>query len=349
MIRYKEGDIVSQEAEALVNTVNCVGIMGRGIALSFREKYPENYNAYKTACQEGKVELGKMFIFHRGTISNPKIIINFPTKYHWRENSKIEYIENGLDDLVSVLKKYDIKSVVIPPLGCGLGGLDWNVVRPLIIEKISELKNTDVILFKPTSKNIEPFVSEIHNKPALTIARAGLLALMGKYRSALMDTKITLLEIHKLMYFFQETGEPLKLSYVKANHGPYAENLRHLLSKMNNAYIKGYNNMIDSPTNSIELIGSADIQGVEYLQNPDRHISNERLEKVIELIEGFESPFGMELLATVHWLCVHEGVSTLEELIQKTHEWSPQKKKLFDVEHIELAWATLKENKWINT
>ena len=144
-----KGNILEQKTEAIVNTVNCVGVMGRGIALSFREAYPENYRAYKKACEKGEVVPGRMFVHLAGDMFSKKYIINFPTKRHWREKSRIEDIRSGLANLVSVIKELRIKSVTIPPLGCGLGGLDWKVVRPIIESALKELSGVEINIIEP--------------------------------------------------------------------------------------------------------------------------------------------------------------------------------------------------------
>jgi len=132
MIHKAAGDLLSADAEALVNTVNTVGVMGKGIALQFKQAFPDNYSAYEAACKRGQLEVGKMFVFCRDTFDDRRIIINFPTKKHWRGKSKIKDIQSGLRALIEVVKSKGIRSIAVPPLGCGNGGLDWNEVRPLI-------------------------------------------------------------------------------------------------------------------------------------------------------------------------------------------------------------------------
>ena len=129
MIRFKTGNILAEDAEALVNTVNCVGVMGRGIALQFKNAFPDNFKAYVAACRSGAVRPGRMFVFETGTLTNPRYIINFPTKRHWRGNSRLEDIKAGLTDLTRQIRERGIRSIAIPPLGSGLGGLEWDVVR----------------------------------------------------------------------------------------------------------------------------------------------------------------------------------------------------------------------------
>src|SRR5215813_9310019 len=147
MIEYRAGDILETDAEALVNTVNCVGIMGRGIALQFKNAYPENFRVYEAACDRGEVQPGRMFVFETRQMTNPKYIINFPTKRHWRGKSRIEDIEAGLKALQHEIQKRGIRSIALPALGSGLGGLDWRDVRPRIDEALSDL-DVQVIVFE---------------------------------------------------------------------------------------------------------------------------------------------------------------------------------------------------------
>jgi O-acetyl-ADP-ribose deacetylase (regulator of RNase III) len=151
MISYKTGDLLKEDVEALVNTVNCVGIMGRGLALQFKNVFPENFKAYVTACKREEVQSGKMFIFETNKLTNPKYIINFPTKRHWREKSRIEDIQSGLKALVNEIRDRNIKSIAIPPLGSGLGGLNWSEVRVLIEEVLHGFNNLEVIIFEPSA------------------------------------------------------------------------------------------------------------------------------------------------------------------------------------------------------
>lgn len=151
MIEDADGNILNADTEAVVNTVNTVGVMGKGLALNFKQAYPEMFKAYTLACDSGEVEIGRMHLFDRGAFLNPRYIINFPTKQHWKSRSSIDNIARGLDDLVRQVKSLGIRSIAIPPLGCGLGGLSWNDVRPLIADAFSNLPTIHVRLYKPQS------------------------------------------------------------------------------------------------------------------------------------------------------------------------------------------------------
>ena len=341
MIEYKNGDILREDVEAIVNTVNCVGIMGRGLALQFKNKFPQNFKEYQLACTNKEVQLGKMFVHQTGQLINPKYIINFPTKGHWKQNSKIEDISNGLDDLITIIEKYSIKSIAIPPLGSGLGGLDWKMVKKLIEEKLKNI-NCTVMLFEPLEQKIEKSITK--EIPKMTAGRAALIGLMDRYLQGLMDPFISLIEVHKLMYFMQESGEELRLKYKKAQFGPYADNLRHVLNTIEGHFISGYEDGGDAPTKQLKLIPKAVEDAKNYLTNKKN--TNENFVKVAKLVDGFETPFGLELLSTVHWVVKNENASNLEEVISKIYNWN-ERKKQFSRKQIQIALDTLVKNDWL--
>jgi O-acetyl-ADP-ribose deacetylase (regulator of RNase III) len=254
MIAFKTGDILRAEAEALVNTVNCVGIMGRGIALQFKNNFPDNFKAYEAACEREEVQPGKMFVFETQTLTNPKFIINFPTKRHWRGKSRMEDIDSGLKALVEEIRTRGIRSIAIPPLGSGLGGLNWADVRPRIIEALRCINDLDVIIFEPNSASV---VTKSREVPNMTTGRAALVVLMHRYLGGLMDPFVTLIEVQKLMYFMQEAGEPLHLNFIKHHYGPYADNLRHVLTKIEGHLVSGYHDGGDAPEKQLELVPGA--------------------------------------------------------------------------------------------
>lgn len=162
MIEYKSSDLLKEDAEALVNTVNCVGVMGRGIALQFKKAFPENFKTYALACKNKEVQPGRMFVFKTGQLTNPRFIVNFPTKRHWRGKSRMEDIEAGLIALVVVISQYDIRSIAIPPLGSGLGGLNWSEVRPRIVAALQPLTDVHVIIYEPKGAPVSEKM--VHNR-----------------------------------------------------------------------------------------------------------------------------------------------------------------------------------------
>ncbi len=346
MIGLKEGDILQVDAEALVNTVNCVGIMGRGIALQFRKAFPENYKAYKALCDKKQLHPGIVFVYDLSRLQNPRYVINFPTKRHWKGKSRIEDIEAGLKTLADEVRSRNIQSVAVPPLGCGLGGLDWDEVRPRIEDAFRELPKVRVFLYEPKGAPAADAMVKEKKAPNMTVGRAALLGLMRRYLSAVMDPVVSLLEIHKLMYFMQEAGEKLKLRYQKGTYGPYAENLRHVLSHIEGYFITGYGDAEDRPGKQIELRPEASQRAEAFLRK--HRETRTRFDRVGDLIGGFETPFGMELLATVHWVATREGASNADEAVAKTYAWN-SRKRMFKEKHIRIAWDVLNQNGWLTT
>lgn len=344
MIRYTQGDILKAEAEALVNTVNCVGVMGRGIALQFKQAFPANFKAYEAACQRGEVQPGRMFVFDTGQLTMPRYIINFPTKRHWRGKSRIEDIEAGLAALVEEVRSRNIRSIAIPPLGSGLGGLDWTDVRPRIERALAALPEVEAIVFGPGGVAADTRANRSSDVPKMTPGRAALVSLMDRYLSALLDPTITLLEVHKLMYFLQAAGEPLRLRYVKATYGPYAENLRHVLRVIEGHLIAGYADGGDAPDKPLRLVPGAVRDAEAYLKT--QVATHERLERVACLVEGFETPYGLELLATVHWVVTQEGAKEIMDIARRVHDWNTRKRQ-FSLAQIELAVQQLRVQGWI--
>ncbi|QIB35791.1 type II toxin-antitoxin system antitoxin DNA ADP-ribosyl glycohydrolase DarG [Ancylobacter pratisalsi] len=341
MIEFKTGDILRADVEALVNTVNCVGIMGRGIALQFKNAFPENFKAYEAACEREEVQPGKMFVFETRTLTNPKFIINFPTKRHWKGKSRMEDIDSGLKALVDEIRTRSIRSIAIPPLGSGLGGLNWADVRPRIVEALRGLNDLQVIVFEPNSA---PVATKSREVPNMTAGRAALVVLMHRYLGGLMDPFVTLIEIQKLMYFMQEAGEPLRLNYIKHHYGPYADNLRHVLTKIEGHLVSGYHDGGDAPEKQLELVPGA-VKDAESFLAADGDTRG-RFDRVGKLVEGFETPFGLELLATVHWVVRHENATSAEDAVSKVYAWNDRKKR-FSPRQIGIAYETLHAKGWL--
>jgi O-acetyl-ADP-ribose deacetylase (regulator of RNase III) len=314
--------------------------MGRGIALQFKKRYPDNFNAYETACRRGEIVPGKMFVFETMQMILPRYIINFPTKRHWKGASRIEDIKLGLVDLKQVIRTLGVKSVAIPPLGAGLGGLDWKMVKREITR---EFADTDLIIsvFEPgeTPENVK-------NKkiPKMTPGRAALIELIRRYLNGLLDPVVTLLEIHKLMYFMQACGEPLRLNFAKAPYGPYAENLRHVLNAIEGHLISGYVDGGDAPEKTIALIPGAVEDAAVFLVNHSDTLK--RVEQVNALVQGFETPFGLELLSTIHWVVTQNGADTIDTIIEQTYAWNTHKRQ-FSPKQIKLATEWLSKQEWI--
>lgn len=343
MMQFTQGDILRDQSEAIVNTVNCVGVMGRGIALQFKNAFPENFKAYAKACKQGDVRPGQMFVTDTGEFA-PRYIVNFPTKRHWREKSRMEDVEAGLEALKRWIREKDIRSIALPPLGAGLGGLDWREVRARIVAMLEELERVEVTVYEPAGPPDADTMVRNRGVPKMTPGRAALVALMHRYLGGLLDPMVSLLELHKLMYFMQEAGESLQLRFAKAPYGPFAENLGHVLKAIEGHLVSGYADGGDSPEKPLQLVPGAHDDANRFLDKQEG--TREHLARVSSLVEGFESPTGMELLATVHWVAKHEAPGSTEELIGYIHAWSSRKQG-FTPRQIEIAARNLASRGWI--
>ena len=288
--------------------VNTVGVMGKGIALQFKNAFPANYNAYAKACRRQDLTLGQMFVFDNGQFTEPRWIVNFPTKGHWRSRSRISDVEAGLGDLRRVIIELGIASIAIPPLGCGNGGLDWADVRPLIKEKLYGLE-TEVLLYAPVGAPPASGMVISTPRPRLTPGKAALVAMVDRY--SVLALGVTQVEIQKLMYFLQEAGEPLNLRYTAHRYGPYADNLSHVLKAIEGHYLQGYGDGSAGVHNAepIKVLPGAAHEATDMLA--DKAITK-RVESVLDLIEGYESAYGLELLASVHWVATRGDTNGLD-------------------------------------
>jgi O-acetyl-ADP-ribose deacetylase (regulator of RNase III) len=346
MIELRTGDILNADVEALVNTVNCVGIMGRGIALQFKNAFPENFEAYAAACAHDRVQPGTMFVYETGQLTNPRYIINFPTKRHWRGKSRIQDIESGLAALVHEVRSRSIRSIAVPPLGSGLGGLQWSEVRPLIISAFEVLPHVKVEVFEPRGAPDAAVMARAREVPRMTSGRAALVVLARRYLNGLLDPFVSLLELHKLLYFMQAAGQALNLSYKKAAYGPYAEKLRHVLKAVEGHYLSGYADGGDAPNKRLQVVPGAVAEAEAFLVHDKETFT--RFERVADLVEGFETPFGLELLATVHWVAAYEGAATADEAVERVYAWSARKSQ-FSPRQIAVAFNVLQQKGWISS
>lgn len=216
----------------------------------------------------------------------------------------------------------------------------------IIFESGIDMPDVHVYLFQPEGAPKAGEMTIRTRAPRMTLGRAALLALMGRYLRSLMDDSISLLEIHKLLYFLQEAGQPLNLRYRKGAYGPYAENLRHVLKDMEGHYTIGFGDGTEVPDKQIEAKGNSIEKGEEFLAM-DRPTQS-RFERVGTVISGFETPFGMELLSTVHWVASRENACTLDDGVRLTHTWGPRK-AMFTREQIAIAWARLQSQGWFTS
>ena len=309
MITYTQGNLLDAKVEAVVNTVNEVGVMGKGIALMFREHFPENAELYENACEAKQVHVGRMFVMRNPELIGPRWIINFPTKKHWRHPSKLVWIRDGLADLVRVIEKHGIKSIAIPPLGCGNGGLEWSQVRQEIELSLGQFTDVEVTVYSPTSVYLNARKREgVEN---LTPARALVAEMIRQY--SILGIECTNLEVQKLAWFLQRMIElagledVLDLRFTANKYGPYADRLRHLLNGLDGSYLTCEKRLSDAgPMDPIAFNEDRAETVRRYITDELDKPYRDALKRTTEVIDGFQSPLGMELLATVDWL-IHAG------------------------------------------
>jgi O-acetyl-ADP-ribose deacetylase (regulator of RNase III) len=349
MIRFTTGNLLDSDAEAVVNTVNTVGVMGKGIALMFKEMFPNNFRDYEVASKRNEVAIGRMFVTYTGNMYGPKWIINFPTKKHWRNPSKLDWIEQGLIDLKKVIIEKGLSSVAIPPLGAGNGGLEWTSVRPLIENALSELADVDIIVYEPTSQYQN--VQKRSGVEKLTVARAIVAEVVRRY--LVLGVQCTILEVQKLAWFVENAAKdleikiPLDLHFQAGRYGPYADDLRHLLNSLDGSYLHCEKRINDASPRDVIWFDDAKREVVQLYLSSEAKKYTAVLDSVSATIEGFESPLGMELLATVDW-ALRSGVSpALDDVENAIRNWpggegaAERKVAIFDPRLLSLALKRL--------
>ncbi|MFH1159471.1 MAG: macro domain-containing protein [bacterium] len=327
MVTYRIGNLLEAETEALVNTVNTIGIMGKGVALQFKDTFPENYKLYYKAVKSGEIKIGRVFVTQVRTLQGDRYIINFPTKTHWRNPSKIEYISQGLDDLKRVIRQLFIQSIALPPLGCGNGRLDWTLVKTEIENKLSDL-NVEIIVYQPSERIQEILSREKRKEVNLTSPRVMLIYLLYQYTA--LGESVSEFAAEKLMYFLQRFRETqLKLDFKNSYYGPYSGKVRHVLYALNGKYILGYSHKQSKPFESIK-INISEVDAIKsYLQEKLSSSKRERLNKVVQFIQGFQTPYALELLSSVDSVIKERNSFELDEVRKGINEWSTRKKNLF--------------------
>jgi len=350
MIRYRRGALLESGAAALVNTVNEVGVMRKGYALIFRDAFPENTAAYLDAVRAGRVHVGRMFITENHAPGGPRWIVNFPTKKHWRNPSKLEWIREGLRDLVRVVIENRIPSVALPPCGCGSGGLEWAVVKREIEGELSGLKDVEITVFEPE----EAAPDTAHDAGVvLTPGQALMLEMIRRY--AVLGLDCTNLEVQKLAWFLDRAvralglPDPLRLEFQARKYGPCADGLGALLAGLDGTYVSCEKRLdMAGPFDLIWVEDEGRARVVEELASEPVRPYLPALGKAARVIDGFESPLGIEVLATIDWLLAHDQVRPTRSAVKAAlRQWPggkpavSRKLKLFDDRRIDLALRRL--------
>ena len=318
------GNLIDTDAQALVNTVNTAGISGKGIALMFKEAFPENFRAYQAASKAGEIAPGGLFITERADMLGPRWIINFATKQHWRNPSRLDWIRRGLAELRREIAERGIRSIAIPPLGAGNGGLDWTHVKPLIAEALADV-DCDVIVYEPTQAYQN--VVKRNGVEALTPARALMAEMIRRYE--VLGFECSILEAQKLAWFLagalRRLGlpNPIADDFAANRYGPYSDRVRHLLDSLDGSYLSCGRRLADAgPFDPIRFQHHRKDKVAAYLTTPEASPYRPALDHASAVIDGFQSPHGIELLATVDWLHRREEQTMLlPEMMAAIRNW----------------------------
>lgn len=350
MIEPTTGDLLAAPVEALVNTVNCKGVMGKGIALQFVKAFPEIEAPYRAACAAGKMRPGAVLVYDRGGLADedhgPRYIVQFPTKDHWKSNSRLDHIEVGLADLVATVQRLNIQSIAVPPLGAGNGNLPWDRVRPLIESAFEAVPEVRVLLYEP---GIAPRAQDLRvQTPRKRLSPAGAVTVALVEAYGVLDYSLTAIEVQKLAYFGAEVGLLDKLEFRAHQFGPYADKLNYVLRDLDGGFVTGVGDRDRVRTELALLPGAADAAREALASEPPARQAHARLGSVRELIAGFETPYGMELLATVHWVMTRKPGATdsMEATVQGVRQWNERKRRLMSARDIGEAWTHLRAQGW---
>lgn len=340
---FKQGDMFAQAADAIVNTVNCVGVMGKGVALEFKKRWPENFAEYKRLCDRKVLRPGKVFVYDNIDMLSAdswRFLVNFPTKDHWRGKSQIGYIDDGLDDFLAQVRKLDIKSVVLPPLGCGNGGLEWDEVKQLLIEKLSFVDDVEFLVFEPAAAGRASGGVDME----MNFERAVLVKALGDLTDY-FGGGLTRIVMQKIVYFLQAMGVDYRMAFSRNEFGPYSTELKAVFLAMEkkNA-IAGFSSDTRETTVTSEAYRLAD----DFLVGEERDRAQAYIKRASLLFEGYESPYGMELLSSVHFLADHEKVADIAGIENALSSWNSQKGEKFGPELVSIAYGRLREDRMIN-
>ena len=286
--------------------------MGKGIALMFKERFPDNFAAYAAACKRHEVDVGRMFVTASTDLARPRWIVNFPTKRHWRHPSQMQWIVDGLTDLTAVVTRLGIRSIAVPPLGSGNGGLNWTDVRPLIEAALGDVAGLDVVVFEPTPRYQN--LGKGHGVEKLTVGRALVAEVIHRY--GVLGFDCSLLEVQKLTWILTRTirqqglADPMKLNFVAGRYGPFTPQLTHMLDALDGSYLHCDRRLADArPFDAIHVDAERLPKLTAFLRTAAGAPFVAALDATDTLIDGFQSPLGMESLATVDWLLTHDEVT----------------------------------------
>lgn len=339
MLHYTTGNLLDSQAEVLVNTVNTVGVMGKGIALQFKEAYPHNFSVYRTACREGAFQIGQILAVADQDAFGPRTIVNFPTKQHWRSPSRYEYIEAGLVALAQYLIETRPAGIAIPPLGCGNGGLEWERVREMIEQHLADLP-LEIYLYAPNPAIRQQLrESSPEREIELTPARAMLLQGLFLYEDE--GDPASLFVANKIAYFLQLLGQPMRLTFKKHYYGPYAPQMNAFARVFNGSFLRGLEQGNARPFEPLPLNYDRYPELADYLERELTPEQRQLLRQLDELLTGYKSAYALEVLATVACIRQENPGYGVAEIIAEAEQWSTRKKYLLQPRHVRLALERL--------
>lgn len=320
MFKFTTGDLLKSDAFALVNTVNCEGYMGKGIAYQFKLQYPQMNDEYVKICQKHQLIPGKLHCYNNGN----KLIINFPTKNKWREKSKMEYVSTGLDELIKVIKEYDIKSIAIPPLGSGNGGLSWGDVKKLIIDKLEKIsQSVDIIVYEPSQN----YISTPKSEPKLSLS--ALILMNIKFN--LDENKFTKICLQKTAYFMNILSHTDYFKFTKGKYGPYDYTIE-IISKNISAFQEYYN--LSNTKETYQLLLQKLISQ-NILNKLDFYIPY--IKEAARFTNKLPDCDSVEAAGTALFLIQNNQPINEDDIVKLFKEWSPEKAAKFSVDDIKSA------------
>lgn len=352
------GDMFESDAQTLVNTVNTVGVMGKGVALEFKKRFPDMYDDYVQRCAEGEVRLGRPYLY-RSLL--PPFILNFPTKEHWRSVSRLSDIIDGLDFLEEHYREWGIESLACPPLGCGQGGLEWRIVGPLLYKRLERLE-IPVTLFAPFGTSHEELTPEYLatdqggggsssdvGPSKVAPAWVALVAVLARLEHNRFRWPVGRTTFQKLTYFATVAGLPTGLAFRKGTYGPYADSLKSIQSKLvNNGLLveKPLGNMIE-----YRVGPTYEAAAHEFQANLDAWESKVR---DVALLLGRMRTREAEVAASAHFaasalLRETEREPTEREVLEAVLEWKSGKKPALTDTEVADAIRNLALLGWLNT
>lgn len=338
MIRFTTGNIFDSQTEAIVNTVNLAGVMGKGIALQFKERFKNNYQLYRQACLNRTIGIGNSLVVKEQYAGKDIFIINFPTKVHWRNPSEYIYVARGLDNLVDIITLYGIKSIAIPPLGAGNGGLNWGEVKKIIISKLTGL-DCDIMIYEPGYQ-----CESVERNVKLTPARALLVYMLARFQREGQDA--TAFSAVKSVYFLQKfgAGDIFRMKFEPYIYGPYCDKVRHVLHGIDGMYIRGFADMSKKPFEPFDTISSK-IPEIHRFIGQDIILSD-IVDRTCRFLDGYWDDFSLELLSSVDYLMDKKPTASEDEIYYKLGAWSLRKKNLYsDERYVRTAYRHIAESR----